>query len=267
MCGRFASARKRTELLAEFGVQQDPGEEPLRPDYNVAPTKPIYAVLAGKPREPEEAAGHGSAGESAEPREDAPAERELRVVRWGLVPFWAKDRSIGSRMINARAETVATKPAFRRAFARHRCLIPADGYYEWMKTGDPEHPGKQPYFIHRADGGVLAFAGLYERWRDRDRPDEDDDAWLWTATIITTRAADEVGQIHDRMPMVIEPDQWADWLDPALTSTGDLHGLLAPAVSAHLASYPVSTEVNAVRHNGPQLIEPLSGAAEPASAG
>ncbi len=270
MCGRFASARKRTELLAEFSVEQDPAGEPLRPDYNVAPTKPIYAVLARKPREPgeapEEAAGHGTAADRPAD-DDGPAARELRVVRWGLVPFWAKDVSIGSRMINARAETVATKPAFRRAFARHRCLIPADGYYEWMKTGDPEHPRKQPYFIHRADGGVLAFAGLYERWRDRDRPDDDDDAWLWTATIITTRAADEVGQIHDRMPMVIEPDRWGDWLDPMLTSTGDLHDLLAPAVSAHLASYPVSTEVNAVRHNGPQLIEPLAGAGETAGAG
>ena len=274
MCGRFASARKRTELLAEFDVPEAPAEEPLRPDYNVAPTKPIYAVLARKPQAPEEAAGPGTGGDSpatagagSAAGDDGPGARELRVVRWGLVPFWAKDVSIGSRMINARAETVATKPAFRRAFARHRCLIPADGYYEWMKTGGPEHPVKQPYFIHRADGGVLAFAGLYERWRDRDRPDDDEDAWLWTATIITTRAADEVGQIHDRMPMVIEPDRWADWLDPALTSTGDLHDLLAPAVSAHLASYPVSTEVNAVRHNGPQLIEPLAGAGEPAAAG
>ncbi len=272
MCGRFASARKRTELLAEFEVPEAPAEEPLRPDYNVAPTKPIYAVLARKPQA-EKTAGDGTgarpaaAGAGPGAGDDVPGPRELRVVRWGLVPFWAKDASIGSRMINARAETVATKPAFRRAFARHRCLIPADGYYEWMKTGDPEHPVKQPYFIHRADGGVLAFAGLYERWRDRDRPDDDEDAWLWTATIITTRAADEVGQIHDRMPMVIVPDRWADWLDPTLTSTGDLHDLLAPAVSAHLASYPVSTEVNAVRHNGPQLIEPVPGAGEPASAG
>ncbi len=190
--------------------------------------------------------------------------RELRVVRWGLVPSWAKDISIGSRLINARAETVATKPAFRRAFARHRCLLPADGFYEWEKSGDPKHPAKQPYFIHREDGGVLAFAGLYELWRDKGRPDDDPGAWLWTATIITTQAEDEVGRIHDRMPRVIDPAHWADWLDPTATSADALHELLTPAASAHLASYPVSTEVNSVRHNGPGLIKPMEGESEPA---
>ena len=190
--------------------------------------------------------------------------RELRVVRWGLVPFWAKDISIGSRLINARAETVASKPAFRRAFARHRCLLPADGFYEWEKSGDPKSPRKQPYYIRREDGGVLAFAGLYELWRDKDRPDDDPDSWLWTATIITTRAEDEVGRIHDRMPMVIEPARWADWLDPEATSAEALHGLMTPAASVHLTTYPVSTEVNSVRHNGPELIEPMEGDSDPA---
>ena len=186
------------------------------------------------------------------------------MVRWGLVPFWAKDISIGSRLINARAETVATKPAFRRAFARHRCLLPADGFYEWEKSGDSKKPAKQPYYIRREDGGVLAFAGLYELWRDKDRPDDDPDSWLWTATIITTRAEDEVGRIHDRMPMVIEPARWADWLDPTATSAEALHGLMTPAASVHLTTYPVSTEVNSVRHNGPGLIEPMEGDSEPA---
>jgi putative SOS response-associated peptidase YedK len=190
--------------------------------------------------------------------------RELRVVRWGLVPFWAKDISIGSRLINARAETVASKPAFRHAFARHRCLLPADGFYEWEKSGDPKSSRKQPYYIRREDGGVLAFAGLYELWRDKDRPDDDPDSWLWTATIITTRAEDEVGRIHDRMPMVIEPARWADWLDPAATSADALHGLMTPAASVHLTTYPVSTEVNSVRHNGPGLIEPMEGDSDPA---
>ena len=274
MCGRFASARKRQELLEEFGVQRDRVTEPLQPDYNVAPTKPVYAVITRRPRDgddesaaEQDGAGPDGSADRGSP-EDAAAEhggvRELRVVRWGLVPFWAKDTSIGSRLINARAETVATKPAFRRAFARHRCLLPADGFYEWEKSGDPKHPAKQPYFIHREDGGVLAFAGLYELWRAKDRPDDDPGAWLWTATIITTRAEDEVGRIHDRMPMVIAPDRWADWLDPTATSAEALHGLLAPAASAHLASYPVSTEVNSVRHNGPGLIEPMEGESEPA---
>ncbi|MGH3069435.1 MAG: SOS response-associated peptidase [Streptosporangiaceae bacterium] len=289
MCGRFASARKRQELLEEFGVQRDRVAEPLRPDYNVAPTKPVYAVLTRRPEDgakehgagPDAAGQHGAEDSGAEHQgaEDQGAAaheaanheaaghegvRELRVVRWGLVPFWAKDTSIGSRLINARAETVASKPAFRRAFARHRCLLPADGFYEWEKSGDPKLPRKQPYYIHREDGGVLAFAGLYELWRAKDRPDDDPGAWLWTATIITTRAQDEVGRIHDRMPMVIEPDRWADWLDPAATSAEALHGLLTPAASAHLTSHPVSTEVNSVRHNGPGLIEPMEGDSEPA---
>jgi putative SOS response-associated peptidase YedK len=283
MCGRFASARKRQELLEEFGVQRDRVAEPLQPDYNVAPTKPVYAVVTRRQKDdPDEhatgpdgpeaastseqgASEHGGAEHGA--AEHANAEhggvRELRVVRWGLVPSWAKDISIGSRLINARAETVATKPAFRRAFARHRCLLPADGYYEWEKSADPKRP-KQPHFIHREDGGVLAFAGLYELWRDKDRPDDDPRAWLWTATIITTQAEDEVGRIHDRMPMVIDPARWADWLDPTATSADALHGLMMPAASAHLTSYPVSTEVNSVRHNGPGLIEPMEGESEPA---
>jgi len=289
MCGRFASARKRQELLEEFGVQRDRVTESLQPDYNVAPTKPVYAVITRRPRDgadenasgrdgrgpsgPEDhgAPGHGAPDHGA-PEHGAPEHgaiehggvRELRVVRWGLVPSWAKDISIGSRLINARAETVATKPAFRRAFARHRCLLPADGFYEWEKSGDPKHPAKQPYFIHREDGGVLAFAGLYELWRDKGRPDDDPGAWLWTATIITTQAEDEVGRIHDRMPMVIDPAHWADWLDPRATSADALHELLTPAASAHLASYPVSTEVNSVRHNGPGLIKPMEGESEPA---
>ncbi len=298
MCGRFASARKRQELLEEFGVQRDRVAEPLRPDYNVAPTKPVYAVVTRRPEDvakehgagpdaaapdaaERDAAGdseaeHQGAGRQRAGRQGAkhePAERdadehegvrELRVVRWGLVPFWAKDISIGSRLINARAETVASKPAFRRAFARHRCLLPADGFYEWEKSGDSKSSRKQPYYIRREDGGVLALAGLYELWRDKDRPDDDPDSWLWTATIITTRAEDEVGRIHDRMPMVIEPDRWADWLDPAGASAEALHGLMTPAASVHLTTYPVSTEVNSVRNNGPGLIEPMEGDSEPA---
>ena len=284
MCGRFASARKRQELLEEFGVQRDRVTEPLRPDYNVAPTKPVYAVVTRLPKDGEDGSAEGGRSEDSSGErspgersrgedspgersrgEDSPGERssgerspgqhgasdhggvrELRVVRWGLVPFWAKDISIGSRLINARAETVATKPAFRRAFARHRCLLPADGFYEWEKSGDPKHPRKQdPYYIRREDGGVLAFAGLYELWRDKDQPEDDRDAWLWTATIITTRAEDLVGRIHDRMPMVIDPARWADWLDPAAASAEALHGLMTPAASAHL------TVVSGV--NGSQL--------------
>jgi putative SOS response-associated peptidase YedK len=270
MCGRYASARKRIELLEEFSVERDRTTQPLAPDYNVAPTKSVYAVLTrdgndargGDARGGDAQGGdaQGGAGRDGDDRASEPA-RQLRVVRWGLVPFWAKDVSIGSRLINARSETVAEKPAFRRAFARRRCLLPADGYYEWMVLGGGEasdRPGKkakQPYFIHRADGGPLAFAGLYELWRDPSVPDEDPAAWLWSTTIITTTAPDELGEIHDRMPMVIPPDSWADWLDPANSDVADLRALLAPAMVSGLTSYPVSTEVNSVRNNGPQLLE------------
>jgi putative SOS response-associated peptidase YedK len=284
MCGRYASARQRIELLEEFGVQRDRVAEPLEPDYNVAPTKPVYAVLArrGRPQAPagqapagQESAGQESGGQEAAWQESAgqPAERELRVVRWGLVPFWAKDVSIGSRLINARAETVSEKPAFRRAFAKRRCLLPADGYYEWQRAAavadSPAANGaaKQPYYIHRADGRPLAFAGLYELWRDRAVPEDDPDAWLWSATIITTSAPDELGRIHDRMPMIIDPASWADWLDPGNTASSDLRSLLVPAAAGGLESYPVSTAVNSVRHNGPELIEPAApqGLAKPAA--
>jgi putative SOS response-associated peptidase YedK len=289
MCGRYASARKRQELLEEFQVERDRATESLPPDYNVAPTKPVYAVLA-RAEKPESGAGGPGAAKSGAPAagasksgvpaagapgSGAPASaghdavRELRVVRWGLVPFWAKDVSIGSRLINARAETVSTKPAFRRAFARRRCLLPADGFYEWQApgdgpAGDAPRARKQPYFIHRADGGVLAFAGLYELWRDKDAADDDPDAWLWTAAIITTQAPDDLGRIHDRTPMVIEPARWADWLDPQQADEEALRALLAPAVAGALSSYPVSTEVNSVKHTGPGLIEPVDPGPEPA---
>jgi putative SOS response-associated peptidase YedK len=267
MCGRYASARKRIELLEEFSVESDRVTDPLEPDWNVAPTKQVYAVLTRRPRPEEEAVPPGTVPDQAA-AQPAPV-RQLRTVRWGLVPYWAKDPSIGSRMINARAETISVKPAFRRAFTHRRCLLPADGYYEWQQPGSggaadkPSKAAKQPYYIYRADGASLAFAGLYEFWRDRSLPDDDPGAWLTTATIITTSAPDELGQIHDRMPMVIGPDRWADWLDPANDNPDDVHRLLAPATSAGLATRAVSTEVNSVRHNGPQLILPAEPVAPP----
>ena len=257
MCGRYASARKRVELLEEFNVQRDATTESLQPDYNVAPTKPVHAVIERSgPQQPETRAAEPGPDQAADRAGDGVAERELRVVRWGLVPFWAKDPKIGSRMINARAETVAEKPAFRRAFARRRCLLPADGYYEWQVQ-----PGaaKQPVYISPADGSPLAFAGLYELWRDPAVAKQDPDSWLWTATIITTSAPDEIGVIHDRMPMIIDQERWGDWLDPALSDVADVRALLVPAAVSGLRTYPVSPQVNSVRNNGPQLIEPLTG--------
>ena len=240
MCGRFVSARKRLELLEEFAATRDAVAADREADYNVAPTKRIYTVLTHKD------------------------ERELRLVRWGLVPGWAKDTKVGARMINARAETVAVKPSFRAAFARRRCLIPADGYYEWMTEGKV----KQPYYIYRTDGGILAFAGIYELWRNSELPDDHEDALYWSASIITTQATDEIGQIHDRTPMVIAPGDWTDWLDPANNEKELLLSVMRPATSSgsqSLTSYQVSTTVNSVRNNGPSLIEPLGDTGSPGS--
>jgi putative SOS response-associated peptidase YedK len=241
MCGRYASSRKPEDLAEEFEIDRaraaESVREPLVADYNVAPTKSVYAVLT---------------------RPDGP--RDLRVVTWGLVPFWAKDPKIGSRMINARMETVAEKPAYRQAFAKRRCLLPADGYYEWYPTSQRTKAGKplkQPFFIRPKDGSSLAMAGLYEIWRDKDKADDDPTRFLWTCTVITTDAEDEVGVIHDRMPMLVERDRWADWLDPERTATGDLTSLLVPAAPGRLEAFPVSTSVNSVRNNGPELVEPL----------
>ena len=243
MCGRFVSARKRLELLEEFAVERDRVAHDRNPDYNVAPTKRIYTVL--------DRLEEGDKG--------GKPQRELRLVRWGLVPSWAKGASGGARMINARAETVAVKPAFRSAFARRRCLIPADGYYEWM-TAAGDSKVKQPYYIYRTDGGILCFAGIYELWRDGQVPPDHEDAWLWTASIITTDATDEIGRIHDRTPMVIAPDSWQDWLDPANNDRELLLATMQPATSSGtggLTSHPVSTAVNSVRNNGPDLIAAL----------
>ncbi|MFB9312499.1 SOS response-associated peptidase [Nocardioides plantarum] len=251
MCGRYASSRRPDDLVDEFDVAESRVEEALEPDYNVAPTKDVYAVLERPPSARDESA--------AERGPDAEPHRQLRVLRWGLVPSWAKDPSIGSRMINARMETVAAKPAFRRAFAKRRCLLPADGYFEWYETEAVTargKPVKQPYFIRPRDGGTLAMAGLYEIWRDPTRDEDDPDRFRWTCTVITTDAADDLGRIHDRMPLMVEPDRWGSWLDPR-TDHDDLLDLLVPASPGRLEAYPVSTAVGNVRNNGPQLLDPL----------
>jgi len=236
--------------VEEFEIDRSEVKETLAPDYNVAPTKPVYAVLERPVRH-----------EDDEPdQEPGRAERQLRVLTWGLVPFWAKDPSIGNKMINARMETVTEKPAFRKAFASRRCLLPADGYYEWYATAQKNKSGKplkQPFFIHPADGSVMAMAGLYEIWRDPTRDEDDPARFRWTCTVLTTRAEDEVGHIHDRMPLLVEPERYAAWLDPA-TPADDAKGLLVPAAPGRLEAYPVTTTVNNVRNNGPELLEALA---------
>jgi putative SOS response-associated peptidase YedK len=160
-------------------------------------------------------------------------------------------------MINARMETVAEKPAYKRAFAKRRCLLPADGYFEWYPTDGQTvagKPRKQPFFIRPQDHGVLAMAGLYEIWRDPTKPDDAEDRFRWTCTVITTQAEDSVGHIHDRMPLMVERDRWEAWLDPRVGGDVDL---LVPAAPGRLEAYPVSTLVSNVRNNGPELLEPL----------
>lgn len=224
MCGRYAAAKKAATLVEEFEVVKPP-EESLAPDYNVAPSKKVYMVV--------------------DRDTDDGVQRQLQVAKWGLVPSWAKDPKIGNRMINARVETAAEKPSFRRAWAKRRCLLPADGYYEWYAGEGP----KQPFYIHRSDEASLAMAGLFEFWKN----DEEDD-WLVTTCVLTTSAPDALGQIHDRMPVLVPRENWAAWLDPENAPTIDM---TVPALATGLEAYPVSTMVNNVRNNGPELLEPL----------
>ncbi|MFB7278774.1 SOS response-associated peptidase [Streptomyces hydrogenans] len=241
MCGRYASTRSPQELTRLFQVTDWQPEETLEPSWNVAPTDRVYAVL--------ERAGRDG---------DDRVRRELRALRWGLVPSWAKDPGSGARMINARVETAHEKPAYRRAFARRRCLLPADGFYEWEQVKD-EATGKsrkQPYFIHPADGEPMAMAGLYEYWRDPAVTDDDDPAaWLITCTILTTEATDAAGRVHPRMPLALSPDHYADWLDPHHHDTADLRALLGRPADGRLDARAVSSAVNNVRNNGPHLLD------------
>ena len=221
------------------------------PDYNVAPTVQVPAIFERRVKD------------SGEVR------RRLAPLVWGLVPSWAKEPSIGSRMINARLETVAEKPAFKRAFSARRCILPADGFYEWYAAEQPAasvvrgkgKPKKQPFFIHRADGGRLVMAGIYEIWRDPRKDPSDDTAWLRTCSVITTQATDAAGHIHDRMPMVISRGAIGDWLDPMITDAERALELLAVTEAQALEAYAVSTDVNSVDNNNPSLVEPVT--AEP----
>jgi putative SOS response-associated peptidase YedK len=247
MCGRYASSRRPEDLVEEFDIVESRIPDVLEADYNVAPTKEVYAVVERPPSREE-----GDAG--------VPAVRQLRALTWGLIPSWAKDPKIGNRMINARMETVAEKPAYRRAFERRRAILPADGYYEWYETQQKTKAGKprkQPYFIRPKDGGVLAMAGLYEIWRDPTKAEDDPDRFLWTCTVITARAEDSLGHIHDRMPLMLTPDKYDAWLDPRRSEREELLGLLEPAAPGLLEAFPVSTLVSNVRNNGPELVEPI----------
>lgn len=245
--------------MDEFDIDDEIGPLP-EPDYNVAPTVPVPSIF-----ERRVTASSGVRGGRPPRLGTATGEvrRRLAPLVWGLVPSWAKDRSIGSRMINARLETVDEKPAFRKAFAARRCLLPADGFYEWYAVEAPPEPGqqakprKQPFFIHRFDGRPLFMAGLYEIWRDPAKDRDDESAWLRTCAVITTEATDAAGHIHHRMPMVVRREAVDGWLDPGLSDPARIRDLLAVTEAELLEAYAVSTEVNNVRNNHPGLTDAI----------
>jgi putative SOS response-associated peptidase YedK len=248
MCGRYVNEASTDDLVEEFDVEQVTGPE-LPPSWNIAPTDPVRVVLS---RPPKAADGPGIVDS------DRPI-RQLRTVRWGLVPSWSKDRKGAARMINARIETVTEKPAFSKAAGRRRCLIPALGYYEWQQTGR----GKVPHFLHDPDGRLLAMAGLYELWRDPTLAEDDPDRWLWTCTIITQQATDLLGEIHDRNPVIVPAELQAAWLDCTSEDPATARAVLSQIPEARLEPYVVGAAVGKVSNNGPELILPAGSAAEP----
>lgn len=230
MCGRYATTRSAADLSAFFEAYDDTSG--LDADYNVAPTDPVPVVRMSQRRDT----------------------RVLDTARWGLVPPWAKDLRGGARMINARSETVATSRAFAPSFARRRCLVPADGWYEWVKDGRD----KQAYYMTPADGSVLAFAGLWSAWGTGDEP-------LITCTVLTTAALGGLARVHDRMPLILDVRSWAPWL----AGGGDAADLLTPLSVAELEAIeirPVGSSVGNVRNNSPDLLHPVAERVNPEGA-
>jgi len=226
MCGRFVSSSPPDELAKYFDIEQV-AETALDPSYNVAPSSDVYVVV------------------------ESGGIRRLETFHWGLIPFWAKDMKTGNKMINARAETVAEKNAYKHAFKKRRCIIPADGFYEWKKV--PGQKAKQPYFIQRSDGEPLAFAGLWEFWRPKD----DEGEPVRSCTIITGDPNEKMAEIHDRMPVMLPPSAWSAWLDPENDDLQTLGKLLVPAPSSLITMHPVSTAVNNARSKGAELTDPV----------
>jgi putative SOS response-associated peptidase YedK len=294
MCGRYASSRSPETLVEIFEIEEDdvtaaatgsaaaagaPGEAgpdgaaqeqgPAGPTavtkYNIAPTNTVPVVVE-RMRADEPAEGDLEA--ERELAEGTPvkehAVRQLRPLTWGLVPSWSKDRKSGARMINARVESLLEKPAFKRAALTRRCLVPADGWYEWQASPSVKDakgkPRKQPFFMQLADRddqeGVLAFGGIYEFWRDKDLHPDDPQAWLVTFSIITTAAEPGLDVIHDRMPLVLPPDRWPAWLDPARRDPDDVRAILESIPEGRFTAVPITTRVNSVRNDGPELLEP-----------
>ena len=264
VCGRYAASRSPDDLVEEVvaaGLPVQPARPddvaPLRPSYNVAPTTPVATLVPARRDE-----GGGS---------DAAA--RLRAMRWGLVPSWAKDVKIGNRMINARVETVLEKPAFRSLVGGRRCLLPADGWYEWQVVPGERTGGaarKQPFFMSAPQQPLLAIAGLHTWWRDPAVQDDDDPAaWVGSVTVLTTEAEPGLQAVHDRMPLVLQPGLWAQWLSPDVPAQEALDMAVGQAAGRFTAR-PVGTGVGNVRNDSPGLLDPvplgaLQGVVDPAT--
>jgi len=230
MCGRYANFLSEQELIDAFEIATLADDARLMgPSWNVAPTQKVILVTASK---------------------DEPGQRIGETARWGLVPSWAKDPSVGARMINARGETLAEKPSFRSAFAKRRCLVPASGYYEWHTAGGV----KTPYWIHATDDAPLAFAGLYEFWREAGATETS--PWLATCTFVTTAARDDMRELHDRQPVMLTEDQRDTWLNPESHRDTLFDAIAAPA--PELAWYSIGKAVGNVRNNSAAFLTPAT---------
>lgn len=234
MCGRFVSASSPGEIADYFGATSV-SETLTEPNFNVAPSVPVPVVVSSE------------------------GERQLDLMRWGLIPFWAKSAAIGYKMINARVETVIEKNAFRNAVKKRRCIIPADAFYEWTAVPDPaaKKPRKQPWCIQRTDGAPFAFAGLYESWRDPDG----DDTKIFSCTILTGPANEAMQQVHDRMPIMVAPAMWDAWLDPDDEEAAALLDAIETPPASLFSIHAVDPAVNNSRSSGPQLmdqVEPMT---------
>lgn len=232
MCGRFTLTTDVEDLAALFGAERYPEE--LVPSYNIALGSPVAAIVGN-------IEGSGNTGRTV---------RDISHFEWGLVPSWAKDTGMGRKLINARSETAHEKPSFRSAFRKRRCLIPADGFYEWMKTPD----GKRPHYIGLGDGTPFAFAGLWESW-----PGNEEEEGKLTCTILTTEANALMKRIHNRMPVILDEESYAAWLDPDFDDTDALRDMLRPYTPSAMETYEVSRIVNSPANNTEKCVEPVLG--------
>jgi putative SOS response-associated peptidase YedK len=223
MCGRYRLSRRKQIVEEHFDVIS--GDEDWTPRYNIAPTHPV-PIIRQNPKEPV---------------------RELSLVRWGLIPSWAKDSAIGAQMINARSETAASKPAFRDALKSRRCIIPADGFYEWQKTGKT----RQPYCFEVGEGELFAFAGLWDRWKNPAGKT------IESCSILTTTPNAVTSTVHDRMPLILDPDCYDLWLDPGMTDAGAVADLLRSRDARRMRCYPVSTRINHVANDDEECSNPV----------